>query len=83
MRKNYLVWTLLGLMSLLSMFRLIRIFVITSSPTGDRDFYSFWYSGQFIRQGEDPYRASLENLQPKVPKWYLVGKVSPYQPPKG
>jgi len=75
-RNSYLVAALLVLLSLLSIFRLFRIIDITFSPTGGLDFHSFWYSGQFIRQGEDPFRASLENLQPRVPIWYVDGKTT-------
>ncbi|HSL31373.1 MAG TPA: glycosyltransferase family 87 protein [Anaerolineales bacterium] len=45
----------------------------TGSPTGGRDFHTFWYAGNFIRQGHDPYAAYFTGAQPALPIYYLDG----------
>jgi hypothetical protein len=42
----------------------------TLDPSGAIDFHSYWYSGHFVRQGNDPYEAYLLGLAPDVPVHY-------------
>jgi hypothetical protein len=60
-------------MALISLFRFTRIIMITISQNGAVDFHGFWYAGQFVRQGTDPFAAYLYQLEPKVPVKYLDG----------
>ncbi len=46
----------------------------TLETAGGIDFHSYWYSGHFIRQGIDPYRAYLQGLIPDPPVSYLDSK---------
>ena len=43
----------------------------TLEPAGGIDFHSYWYSGHFLRQGVDPYRAYLQELIPDPQVHYL------------
>lgn len=51
------------------------IFIETTKPLGARDFHQFWYAGQFIIQGRDPYGAFFAGEQPALPIAYLDGVV--------
>jgi hypothetical protein len=51
------------------------IFIETQTPEGARDFHQFWYAGQFIIQGRDPYEAFFAGEQPALPIAYLDGVV--------
>jgi hypothetical protein len=52
----------------------------TFSDMGAIDFHSYWYSGQFLRQGTDPYSAYTRSLQPKTPIEFIDGSPTLYQP---
>jgi hypothetical protein len=43
----------------------------TLEAAGGIDFHSYWYSGHFLRQGIDPYRAYLDGLIPDPYVSYL------------
>lgn len=51
------------------------IFIETGKPLGARDFHQFWYAGQFIIQGRDPYQAFFAGEPPALPIAYLDGVV--------
>ena len=51
------------------------IFIETGKPLGARDFHQFWYAGQFIVQGRDPYQAFFSGQQPDLPIAYLDGVI--------
>jgi hypothetical protein len=51
------------------------IFIETPNATGARDFHQFWYAGQFIIQGRDPYAAFFAGEQPALPIAYLDGVI--------
>lgn len=51
------------------------IFIETQKPLGSRDFHQFWYAGQFIIQGRDPYQAFFAGEPPALPIVYLDGVV--------
>ena len=40
---------------------------------GGNDLYTYWYAGLHIRQGNDPYRAFLDNTPPSLPIRFLDG----------
>ncbi len=42
------------------------IFIETQGAQGARDFHQFWYAGQFISQGRDPYAAFFAGEQPAL-----------------
>jgi hypothetical protein len=42
----------------------------TLDPSGAIDFHSYWYSGHFVRQGNDPYKAYFQSLTPDLPVNY-------------
>lgn len=56
------------------------IFIETQSAKGARDFHQFWYAGQFIIQGRDPYAAFFAGEQPALPIVYLDGGVLEHYP---
>lgn len=56
------------------------IFIETQSARGARDFHQFWYAGQFILQGRDPYAAFFAGEQPALPIEYLDGVVLEHYP---
>jgi hypothetical protein len=68
----FLVFVLLGIWSLLSYGRVISN---TFDGSGATDFHSYWYSGHFLRQGNDPYQAFFTKQEPIIPVKYLDGKV--------
>jgi hypothetical protein len=72
-KEKYFVLVLLGMMSLMSIFRITRIVNTTFSTSGATDFLSYWYSGHFIRQGIDPFEAYLENRELVFPVEYING----------
>jgi len=43
----------------------------TFEAAGGIDLHSYWYSGHFVRQSVDPYRAYLQGLEPSAPVRYL------------
>src|SRR5215216_422783 len=49
------------------------IFIETGKPLGSRDFHQFWYAGNFIIQGRDPYEAYFADAKPNLPIRYLNG----------
>ncbi len=49
-------------------------------PSGATDFHSYWYAGQFVRQGDDPYQAFFDSRMPAVPISYLDGETTEQQP---
>jgi len=51
------------------------LFTETSKTLGSRDFHQFWYAGQFIRQGHDPYQAFFASEEPRLPIYYVDGVV--------
>ena len=51
------------------------IFIETQSAEGARDFHQFWYAGQFMIQGRDPYEAFFAGEQPALPIAYWDGVV--------
>lgn len=42
-------------------------------PRGSTDFHSYWYSGHFLRQRNDPYQAFFDRHEPSVPVHYVDG----------
>lgn len=46
------------------------ILIETQRSEGARDFHEFWYAGQFIIQGRDPYAAFFAGEQPALPIAY-------------
>ena len=57
-----------------------RIITGVRQPNGAHDLHPYWYRGHSLRQGSDPYRASLENEIPTLPVMYLDGVITK-QPP--
>lgn len=68
-------WTLLLciLTGLYAITVMTYIFIETRSVQGARDFHQFWYAGQFIIQGRDPYAAFFAGEQPALPIAYVDG----------
>ncbi len=64
-------------MALLSLGRAVSRY---KGPQGGLDFHSYWYSGHFVRQGDDPYQAFFDHSQPQLPVAYSDGPVV-NQPP--
>jgi len=62
--------------AILAGFSLTYIVTKTLDPSGAIDFHSYWYAGQFIRQGTDPYNAFINNQVPQIPITYLDGQVA-------
>lgn len=73
-KEKYIVLCSFILMILLSLFRFSRIISTTLSQDGAIDFHSYWYSGHFVRQGDDPFYAYLHDRDPMIPINYLDGK---------
>ena len=67
---------LLIFMVLYSVISLGRAVARGLGPVGGQDFHSYWYSGHFVRQGQDPYRAFFDREKPNVPINYLDGAVT-------
>lgn len=70
-------WTVLLciLASLYAITVMAYIFIETQSDQGARDFHQFWYAGQFISQGRDPYAAFFAGEQPALPIAYMDGVI--------
>ncbi len=52
----------------------------TASPVGGLDFHPYWYQGQNLRRGVDPYQAGLDGREVMPPVRYLDGKVTTQAP---
>ncbi|HRJ40513.1 MAG: DUF2029 domain-containing protein [Caldilineaceae bacterium] len=66
----YLLAALLG-----SILFLVHSGLQVWSPQGAIDFHSYWFSGHFVRQGNDPYVAYFSRSQPALPVYYVDGVV--------
>ncbi len=67
-------WKRTGLIAILAglaIYSLIYIVRTSLSPLGGIDFHSYWYSGHFLRQGDDPYQAYLNQQIPRTPLRYI------------
>lgn len=71
-RWTMLLCILTGLYAIAAM---AYIFIETGKPLGARDFHQFWYAGQFIIQGHDPYAAFFAGEQPDLPIAYIDGVI--------
>ena len=71
-----LLGAILGLLAL----DVYRITLGVRQPNGAHDLHPYWYRGHSLRQGLNPYRASLENEIPSLPVTYLDGVIT-QQPP--
>jgi hypothetical protein len=68
-------WILLVEMALLVMAAAAIVRAFTNEGLGSFDFHCFWYGGNHIWQGTDPYRAFLERKDVALPVSYLDGVV--------
>jgi SAM-dependent methyltransferase len=75
-------WLALGLLGFLALLTISYTVAHTFSRAGSIDFHSYWYSGQFVRQGIDPYTSYIQARQPPTPVEYLDGPPT-LQPPVG
>jgi len=73
---KYIRYLLLPLFTFLALYSLTYIVIKTIDPSGATDFHSYWYAGQFVRQGIDPYYAFINNQNPEIPIYYFDGKIS-------
>lgn len=62
-----------AILAILAGTTLVYSVIKTLEPGGAIDFHSYWYAGNFVRQGIDPYQAYLQNLVPALPVSYLDG----------
>jgi hypothetical protein len=51
----------------------LYLFTEISKPSGASDFHAYWYAGQFLIQGRDPYQAYINGEQPSLPVRYWDG----------
>ena len=65
---------ILPLLFILAILSIGRIISNTISEEGGIDFHAHWYSGHFLRQGEDPYTAYITKQELSTPIVYLDGK---------
>jgi hypothetical protein len=65
-------WKFISLLVLGGLSIISFSYSITKSldPSGAIDFHSYWYSGHFVRQGNDPYEAYFHSLTPDLPVNY-------------
>lgn len=68
---RYWKTTLIVFLGLYALLVLGFIIMSTHTPYGSTDFHQFWYAGQFILEGRDPYQAyfsgaSLPTRQPEL-----------------
>lgn len=63
-------------LALLAAFALVRIVNRAQDAPGGVDFHSYWFSGHFVRQGENPYAAFARRVEPELPIAYLDGTVT-------
>lgn len=75
-----LLLCLLGLVGLTLLSAGRAVSKTADSATGGLDFHPFWYNGQAWRQGQNPYRAFIEQQEPSLPIHYLVGVPSTTPP---
>jgi|SRR5271157_445009 len=50
---------------------LLRAVQQALSPQGGNDLYTYWYAGQFLREGKDLYQTFINGEKPPVPVVYL------------
>jgi hypothetical protein len=50
---------------------LLRIVQQSFSSLGGNDLYTYWYAGQFLREGKDLYQTFIEGEKPTVPIVFL------------
>jgi hypothetical protein len=60
---------------LLGAISLGRLVQQTFSDAGGNDLYTYWYAGQFLREGKDFYKAFINDELPSVPVQYLDREV--------
>ena len=72
--ENYFRLALIVLMVFLSLFRFSRIISSAFSPSSAVDLHSYWYSGNFVRRGVDPFDAYLNGRELIFPIQFLDGK---------
>lgn len=63
-------------LALLALFSLVRIVSRAQDAPGGVDFHSYWFSGHFVRQGENPYAAFARRAEPELPISYLDGTIT-------
>lgn len=54
--------------AVISLFRAVQQAL---SPQGGNDLYTYWYAGQFLREGKDLYQTFIEGEKPSLPVVYL------------
>ncbi len=68
---RFLTYFLLFIFVIVAGSSLLYVVTRTLTPSGATDFHSYWYAGQFLRQGIDPYTAFLYGLTPHTPVLFL------------
>jgi len=58
----------MGAWAAISLFRAIQQGL---SPQGGDDLYTYWYAGQFLREGKDLYKTFIDGDKPSLPVVYL------------
>ena len=74
--KKFLRITVLVVLVIWAAISLIRAVQQALSPQGGNDLYTYWYAGQFLREGKDLYRTFIEGEKPTLPIVYLDRTVS-------
>lgn len=71
--KRRLMATLLIGLSIYAVSSVIIAIVNTADSTGGTDLFTYWRINHFTREGEDPYRAFLQNQNIQLPVSYVDG----------
>ena len=71
---QFLTGFVIILLAIWSLISLVRVFSNTANPEyGGTDFYTYWYHGQYIRQGDDPYAAVFDGESLHFPLGHIDG----------
>jgi hypothetical protein len=72
----YIVLVALSVWALLS---LVNVVSDTRGESGGKDLFPYWFSGQYVRKGIDPYGAYLSKLESNFDINFIVGKSTTLQ----
>lgn len=71
--SKILRWILAAFLALWAVISMFQMVSNMRAPLGEHDFWIYWYTGLFVRQGQDPYQAFLDGERPAVPMSFTDG----------
>ena len=79
-QRQPLLWVLIAVLFARALLASARTVPLTLENTGSYDLHSYWYFGHFLRQGENPYQAFVEQPLLTLPIHYLDGRTVTAEP---